>query len=302
MQDIGVEVIVVLQTVGLAARTVRRTLFIAVNAKRTDAEAHPGLCQQNGTLQFTHQQVYILPPPIASPLLGISAGDTVTAETCIIGERIPRRRIGIEIIIHVNGIHVIAADYIPHDTTDKLPVFGNARVKKQLLVIGDKAFRIAVIDMAVRQICRPVRAGAVRVQPRMKLHRPLMALVNQESRYVKVSLRCPSLPSGVKAAPRLNLRTVKGIRLRSYLKDNGIDAAIVQIVQLADEIPLQLSDRHLPVFFLKGCLYPRSAKLVFRILCRRDRCNGTPDGASRCQEKGCKQDDSMPVYIDIHYK
>ena len=41
--DIGVEVVVVLQTVGIATRSVRGAFLVAVDAEGTDTEAYPRL-------------------------------------------------------------------------------------------------------------------------------------------------------------------------------------------------------------------------------------------------------------------
>ena len=50
--DIGVEVVVVLQTVGIATRSVCGAFLVAVDAEGTDTEAYPRLGEQDGTFQI----------------------------------------------------------------------------------------------------------------------------------------------------------------------------------------------------------------------------------------------------------
>ena len=111
------------------------------------------------------------------------------------------------------------------------------------------------------------RTDPVRIQPRMKLHVPFMALLNKESHHVKIPFRGNALLSGIKAAPRLQLRTVESIGLRPHLENNGIDAAIFQEIELADKATPHFRRGHLLVFPLEGRLYPCSPELplgVFR--------------------------------------
>ena len=120
IQNIRIEVIIILQAVGVASRSVRCALLIPVNTKRTDAQTHPRLGQKNGTLQFANQLIDILPPPVGTLGRFVAFGQSIPPEALIVREGLPGRRIGIKIIVHVDGIHVITGYNVFHHPADEL--------------------------------------------------------------------------------------------------------------------------------------------------------------------------------------
>ena len=105
--DIGVEVVVVLQTVGIATRSVCGAFLVAVDAEGTDTEAYPRLGEQDGTFQFPDQGIHVLPAPIVPLRLAVSFSQAVFPEAVIIRERHTRCGIGIEIIVHIDRKSVV---------------------------------------------------------------------------------------------------------------------------------------------------------------------------------------------------
>ena len=80
--DIGVEVVVVLQTVGIATRSVRGAFLVAVDAEGTDTEAYPRLGEQDGTFQFPDQGIHVLPAPIVPLRLAVSFFESRISGSC----------------------------------------------------------------------------------------------------------------------------------------------------------------------------------------------------------------------------
>ena len=69
----------------------------------------------------------------------------------------------------------------------------------------------------------------------MKLHTTLVALFNHKFHGIPIRIGCLSLYTGQKAAPRFQLRSIESIGFGTYLKDNGINACLLQGVQLTDQ-------------------------------------------------------------------
>ena len=266
--DIGVEVVVVLQTVGIATRSVRSAFLVAVDAEGTDTEAYPRLGEQDGTFQFPDQGIHVLPAPIVPLRLAVSFSQAVFPEAVIIRERHTRRRIGIEIIVHMDRVHVVTADDITHYPADKLTAFRQSRVEKDLFIIGDKPFGMLMIDVGIGETGVSRRARPVRIQPSVKLHVPFMAFLDQEGHRVELTCRGYALLSGEEAAPRLDIGFIESVRLGAHLKDDGVDAACLQVIKLADEVFFHPGGSHILVFALKSGLYPCSPKLSLGLLAR----------------------------------
>ena len=106
----------------------------------------------------------------------------------------------------------------------------------------------------------------------MKFHVPSMALFDEKCHRVEERLRRYTLFAGAETAPRFNLGVIPRVGFRSYLKDNGVDSAFLQVIQLADKVNFHLIRRHFGVFTLEHGLYPCPAKFALRvILCGEER-------------------------------
>ena len=120
---IGIKIIIVLQTIGVASQWI--ALLITINTERTDTKLHPRLDATNRFVKLLYQHIHITTTPIC--LIGETS--TITGETCIIRKIQSINRIRIEIIIHVNSIYIITRHNIGHNFTDMLPAFGKCRIE-----------------------------------------------------------------------------------------------------------------------------------------------------------------------------
>lgn len=136
----------------------------------------------------------------------------------------------------MDSVHVVTADDITHYPADKLTAFRQSRVEKDLFIIGDKPFGMLMIDVGIGETGVSRRARPVRIQPSVKLHVPFMAFLDQEGHRVELTCRGYALLSGEEAAPRLDIGFIESVRLGAHLKDDGVDAACLQVIKLADEV------------------------------------------------------------------
>ena len=259
-QYIRIKVIIILQALGLAAKRV--TAFVPVNAKRGNSELHPRLDFTNRLMQFLNQYIHIAAAPV-----GLIA--ETTAKTCkagIIGEVLSLNRIRIKVIVHMNGIHIIAGNDVAHHHADVPAALGQRRVKIQLVAIRNEPFRMDIVYMIGGQLTLQGRFRAIRINPCMKLHTTFMAFINHKLHGVPVGFGRFALHSGKKTAPRFQPGGVQCIRFGTHLENYGIDSRFLQGIQLPDQVLFQLFCRHTPELSVHR-LYPCTTKFTFRI-CR----------------------------------
>ena len=103
---IRIEVIVVLQSVGFAS--IWSASFVSVNTKWTNTKSNPWLCSGNGHFHLLYKQIDIVAAPISSLICCKSLRCSITIEAIIIRKRTASNGVWIKIIIHVNGIYIIA--------------------------------------------------------------------------------------------------------------------------------------------------------------------------------------------------
>ena len=213
-------------------------------------------------MNFLNQHVHIIPTPVCPT----RKSATVCCKADIIRKLFSRIRIRIKIVVHVNGIHIIAGHNVAYNLADVFSGLRQPRIKIQLAGILHKQFRILAVGMHGRQSTCAFRLGTIRINPRMKFHVPLVAFLNHKLQRVPHRRRSFSLHTGQETAPWFVRRFIQGIRLCPHLKNDGIDTSLLQVVQLAHQHLLHFLRRHtleLSVY----TLYPGSAKLPFGITC-----------------------------------
>ena len=193
----------------------------------------------------------------------------VFPEAVIIRERHTRCGIGIEIIVHMDSVHVVTADDITHYPADKLTAFRQSRVEKDLFIIGDKTIRDAYDRCGNRRNgcfppCSPGKDSTKRETPCSVYG--ILGSGRPSGR--TFTCRGYALLSGEEAAPRLDIGFIESVRLGAHLKDDGVDAACLQVIKLADEVFFHPGGSHILVFALKSGLYPCSPKLSLGLLAR----------------------------------
>lgn len=94
----------------------------------------------------------------------------------------------------------------------------------------------------------------------MQLHATLVTLLNHPLQRIPVRRRSLSLLSCKEAAPRFDVAFIQRITLCSYLKEDGVDAVLLQLVELIGKCLLHLLCGHSDELSVYA-LYPSPAKL-----------------------------------------
>ena len=225
-QHVGIQVVVVLQSVRLASQ--RIAALVAVDAEGRHAKLHPRLDFSHRFVYFPYQRVHVA----ASPVTPVVKPAAIARKALVIRKLLSFDRIGVEVVVHVYGVHVIVHHDVAHHHPYVPAAFRQGRVKEQLVAILYKPFRVSVIYMFRSQLILQVRLHPVRVYPRMKLHAPLVAFLYHERHRVPERFGRLTLHAGQEPAPWFYLRSIQCVSFRSYLKDDGIDARFLQGIQL----------------------------------------------------------------------
>ena len=261
-KHIGIQIIVVLQSVRIAAQRV--AALVAIDTERTYSELHPGLQSANRFMYLLNQNIHVAAAPVGL----IAEAATIARKARVIRKVLSFDGIRIEIIVHVNGIHIIARHDVGYHLTDMVAAFGQCRVEVQLIAVRHKPLRMRIINMNGRKLVLQRSLYPIGINPGMKLHTPLMAFFNHKLHRVPVRFRRFALHSGQEAAPRFVLRSIQRIGFGTHLEDNGVDARALQGVQLVYQSLLQLVGGHTAKLSVHR-LNPRGTEFTFGIDGRR---------------------------------
>ena len=172
-QYIGIQVIVILQTICFT--TQRIVLLVTVNTERTDTEFHPRFQATDGFMNLLDQYVHVASAPVGT----VGESSAVTGKARIIGEVDTLCRIRIKVVVHMDGIHIVTRNNVCHHHTDVTAALGQCRIKIQLIIVGDKPFRMDIVQVIGCQFTLERCLYPIRVDPRMDLHSPFMAFVKR---------------------------------------------------------------------------------------------------------------------------
>ena len=111
-QDVGIEVVVVLQAARPAAQRVAR--LVAVDAEGRHAELDPRFQPPYRFMDFADEQVDVATPPVAD----VVEAAAIAGEAGRVGKLHAFRGIGIEVIVHVDGVDVVARHDVAHHLAD----------------------------------------------------------------------------------------------------------------------------------------------------------------------------------------
>ena len=257
-QHVGIEVVVVLQSVGIAADAAGA--LVAVDAERRDAHLHPRLGLVDGLIELLNEEVHVVAAPVATVTNAIA----ILSELRIVGYGLSSCGIGIKVVVHVDTVHVVAGDDVACHLADVVAVLWNAGIQDGQPVILEAVLRLALGYVVGSQQGSALGTGTVGVNPCVQLHTATMALVNHPAQGVPVRRRGLSLPSGKETAPRLDATFVEGVTLRTYLKDNGVHTVAPQLVQLVAERLLHLLRPH-SLELTVNTLNPGTAHFALRL-------------------------------------
>ena len=257
-QHIGIEVVIVLEA--CCGTSFRVGSLIAIDAERRDTELHPRLCPANLYTHLFHELVDVFSAPIVAvhsvPIHIIGS---------VVGNGNASHRIGIEIVVHMYAIHIISAHNIASHLADIVAILGDSRVEEEQAIVVEETFRMASILMIRSQCRRSLCLGAIRINPCMQLHTSCMTLFNHPLQRVPIRVRRKALLTGQITTPRLQLTGIERIAFHSNLEENGIDAVLLKVVELARKHSLHTVATNVLKLSV-DCLNPSSTEFSLGIL------------------------------------
>ena len=149
---------------------------------------------------------------------------TIACVGGIVGDGHASLGVGVEVVIDVQSVHVVAAEDVACHMADVGTVLRDAGVEDHQTAVLETAFGVThgiVLGGQGRGTCR---LGTVGVDPGMDLHATLVALFHHPGQGIPVGVRGKSLLPGEVAAPGLQAALIEGIALGTYLEEDGIDA------------------------------------------------------------------------------
>lgn len=264
LEHIGIEVIVVLQSVG--GTSIRVGALVAIDAKGRNAELHPRFHLAQVVAHLLDKEVDILTSPVATV-----HSIAIPCIRSVIGNGNTRSGIGIEIVIYVNAIHIITAHNVARHLTDIVAVLGTAGVKEQQTVIIEETVGVTEVLMRVGQCRCTLCLGTIRVDPCMQLHLSGMTLLYHPLQGIPIRIGSQPLLTGQITTPRFQFTGIERIALTAYLKEDGIDAIALKVIELACQHLLHTLTTHslkLPIHTLN----PGTTKFPLRVSCQGHRC------------------------------
>ena len=256
-EHVGIEFVVVLQSAGRAAVGVRP--FVAVDAEGRDAKLHPRFNAVDLLAEGLDEDIDIVAAPVGNG--GKLASVAVVGG--LVGDGDARHGIGIEVVVDMEAIDVIAADDIADDAEDVVAVLALAGVEDLESVIVEDALGMGHGDVVDGQLARVLRLRTIGIDPGVELHAAAVTLVDHPLQRVPIGRGRRALATGQEAAPRLVAARVEGVALGAHLEDNGVDAVFLQLVELIGQRALHLLGAEAKKLAVDA-LDPSAAKLALR--------------------------------------
>ena len=188
-----------------------------------------------------------------------------------VGEIQSIHRIRIEIVIHMDGVKVVARNQVFDHTLNKSAVFRQAWIEIKFAVVSDETLGMLVIDMIFRKFLIFRCCHTIRVKPCVKLHAARMRFLNHKLQRVPIRRRGLAGSASQETAPRLQFRRIEGVGARTHLEKHGVAACGFKFVELVAEVCLCLICCHFGILALMHCVDPCSTEFLFRIFGMRHR-------------------------------
>ena len=158
-QHIGIEVIVVLQTVG--ARAVGVALLVAIDAEGRHAKLHPRLGLMNSLSQLLDKLVHIVPAPVAKAQRTVLTGFVPS----IIGNRHPWGGIRIEVVVNMQSVNIIALHDVFHHLANVVAVLLQGGVQQRQSVVLEAPFGVLLRHVVISISMGCLRLGTIGIDP-----------------------------------------------------------------------------------------------------------------------------------------
>ena len=267
---VGVKCVVAFQTVGFATASVG--FLVAPDAEWADTKLHPRLHLLQGVVKLFDEQVHIVAAPVA--FVGPTFSLSVFLPRCAVGKFYACHWVRVEVVVHVNGIHIVAVDDVAHHHVDEVATFGQSRVEVNLAVgIFHKPLRVLIVNVSLCRFVVLSAGHAVWVNPSVQFHAALVGFVDHKLQWVPHWGWRHAGSAANPFAPRFELAGIGCVGLWADLPDNGVHAVGFKFVELPNEVLSGLFRSHFCVLALTDDVEPCASELMFLcILCHAANC------------------------------
>ncbi|OPZ79236.1 MAG: hypothetical protein BWY77_01384 [bacterium ADurb.Bin431] len=176
----------------------RAGIAVLADAEGTDAQLDVRFDGDQAVVQGADKEVDIVPPPVAA--LGKAAGIGRKTGIILVGDSL----VGIEIVIKVNAVEVVAPHHVKDDGEDILPHLGQTGVKIAVVPLVQDPRGMGVHDMVGSQrVGIDAALRPVGIEPGVHLHPAPVRLGEQKGKGIIKGRRCAALGAGEMVGPWL---------------------------------------------------------------------------------------------------
>ena len=208
-------------------------------------------------MNIANEHIDIVAPPVGNGRKSTRVG----TEVGLIGDGLPCCWVGIEIVVHVEPIYIIALQNVLDDHTGVLTIDFQSGIEDEQVAILEQAFGMGGSHMIGSYFLGACRLCPIRIDPRMTFHSTTMAFIDHPCQRIPSVSRSLALLTCEIAAPRFKVGTIERIAFGTNLKENGIDASSMKHVELFGKHASQLLGR-LPQILSVDTLDPCTTELA----------------------------------------
>ena len=217
----------------------------------------------DGLIKLLNKQIHI----ITAPVFLIFDTIRVFPKQFIVRDALSLDGIGIEIIIHVDTIHIISAHNVLCHLADIITILRYTRIQDKQFVVGKTVHRLSDSNMIAGQLTCSLGLCPVGIDPCMKFHTTFVTFGNHPLQRIPIRLGGNTLLTCQKTTPRLNFTLIKCITFRTDLEDDHVYAIFLQLVELISQRLLHLCSTH-SLELSVDTLDPRATHFAFLCPCR----------------------------------
>ena len=201
-QYVGIQVIVVLETVGTTAIGI--VFLVAVDAERRHTDLHPRLGLVDSLVKLFDEEVDIETSPVTTIADAVGVGTILG----VVGNLHASHGIRIEIVVDMEAIDIVARHDIANYRADIVAALLQGRIEQRQTIVLEGPFRMLHDHVVTGITVSHLRLGTIGIDPRMKLHTTLVALSNHPLQGVPIRIRLSALFACQIVAPRFELTLI----------------------------------------------------------------------------------------------
>ena len=222
--------VVVLQTVGLATAWVVGN--IAPDTERRDTKLDLRVDAHDGVVDLLDGHIDI----VATPITYIVKTTWISRKSLCIRKILTCHRIRIEIVVHVDGLDIVAGNEVSYHLAEEITCLLEMRSEVPLCTILEEPLWMLVVDVVVGDVLNLAAATChtIRVDPNVYVNTAFVSLSTYELQRI-VGSRL-ALFASQPMTPWLKLGLVQSISRRTNLKDDGIEIHVLESIQHGNHV------------------------------------------------------------------